>query len=309
MSLPELATWYQAGFGDRGDIGRSSLDGAPWVAPRAVHVDGGRLYWDDGAERLPDGGRRYVAGCGGRIVQAGPDIFGRFLDTWDDDSGELICEFATTFGVLKLCSRGLPVGHVRPGQYAGGPHDDCFSPGWPEGEPYVELASWRLWARRAMGLLNIAAKLQRSELPDPEDWAVQSGRPLQRRPPGFEPLGWRQTSDLEEIISLERSIAADLVNEWLALGGVRLEARWENGATTPTARAAGDGLFGALALQLLLTTAKSEGLAICSACGLTYAPTRKPPAGRDHYCQSCGKAAARREATRRYRAKKRSEKG
>ena len=311
MSLPptELGSWYDAGFGDGdggGDIGRAALGDAPWLAPKAVHVADGRLYWDDGDERLPGGGVRTKAGQG-RMVHAKPDLLGRFIDTWDDETGDRISDFAMTFGVLKLCNRGLPVGHARPGPYSAGPHDDCYPTGLrPDFRPYVELEAWRLWARRAMGLLTIAAKLQLSELPDPEHWAVHG---TGSRPPGHRSLQWREYLDIEEAIGLERLIAARLINDWLAIGHVHLEARWEEDSATPTARAAGKGLFGALALQLLLTTAKSQGLAICTSCGDPYTPTRKPAAGRDNYCPDCGKQAARREASRRWRAKKRAEKG
>ncbi len=302
MSPEDLTSWYVAGFGDRGaEIGRSAVDQTRWSRPHSLWLDQGRLYWQD-AHETDDGRLSWTVGEG-HSAEVERDLLGQFIATGNDRTGEEILTFAATYGVLDLCSVGLPTGHGASlfSVSQGVTHGSCVPTGWPY--PYTDLTIWRQWASRAGALLTVFAKLQASELPDVETWqAVQPWPTVEPR----QVMSWRGAMDPADVMEIERGVADLLLNEWLTLGRVSLVARWEPAAAAPVARTAGKGLFGALALQLLLTTAKSEGLAVCCSCGLPYAPRRKPPAGRSHYCQACGKPAARRDASRRWRAKKRS---
>jgi hypothetical protein len=43
-------------------------------------------------------------------------------------------------------------------------------------------------------------------------------------------------------------------------------------------------LFGALVVQLALTISRTDGLALCSGCGLSYVPSRRPRDTKRRYC-------------------------
>jgi hypothetical protein len=61
-------------------------------------------------------------------------------------------------------------------------------------------------------------------------------------------------------------------------------------------------LFGALAVQLLFAVSRTDGLAVCSACGSPYCPPRKPRIDQRHYCSGYRRRGAWRDAQRARRA-------
>lgn len=64
-------------------------------------------------------------------------------------------------------------------------------------------------------------------------------------------------------------------------------------------------MFGALAVQLLFSVFRSDGLAICSACGSPFIPKRRPNSTRRVYCPDCSKGRRdQRDASRAYRDRK-----
>jgi hypothetical protein len=104
----------------------------------------------------------------------------------------------------------------------------------------------------------------------------------------------------------DRKVVEEAVNRWLRIGAVSLSLEWWE--PRPTVRLDSgplSALFGALALQLLQAVARSDGLALCSACGRPYTPERRPDPNRRHYCPQCRNAAPHRDAVRSWRAKQR----
>jgi hypothetical protein len=63
----------------------------------------------------------------------------------------------------------------------------------------------------------------------------------------------------------------------------------------------GTTLFGAVAWRLALAVIGSTVAAVCTSCGRLHSPRRRPAAGRNSYCGFCGRHAAMRAASTRYR--------
>src|ERR1019366_5763359 len=63
------------------------------------------------------------------------------------------------------------------------------------------------------------------------------------------------------------------LGEWLDLAAIHPTIDLESGNPLMLA---GDGLFGALALQLVLTATKTAGVAVCASCGEPYSLDRAP---------------------------------
>lgn len=69
----------------------------------------------------------------------------------------------------------------------------------------------------------------------------------------------------------------------------------------------GASLLAGLAAELVLEVSRSRGFVTCAACGQSFLP-RRVQAGRRSYCPACRAAgASRRDASRSYRARKKSE--
>jgi len=61
-------------------------------------------------------------------------------------------------------------------------------------------------------------------------------------------------------------------------------------------------VFTVLAIQIMAAAAAKAGPVLCSDCGRLYMPERRPRG--PHFCRRCGKHAAWRAASARYRGKK-----
>src|SRR5207244_7489631 len=86
-------------------------------------------------------------------------------------------------------------------------------------------------------------------------------------------------------------------------GGVRPFFEWGTGpGAKSSVRLGGYSLYGAIAVQLLFDVSRTDGLAVCTSCGTPYLPpTRRPRWDQNTYCPDCGKKAAARDASARYR--------
>lgn len=99
------------------------------------------------------------------------------------------------------------------------------------------------------------------------------------------------------------------LNQWTALAKVRPFIERNAGRATITLAGVGSGVFGALAVQLFLAATKTEGFAMCSACGLPYFPSRRPRRGQRNYCARCANdGASRRVASVDYRLREKARK-
>ena len=116
--------------------------------------------------------------------------------------------------------------------------------------------------------------------------------------PGSIEPGW-QPNDVAE----GRSMLAMDINAWLAEGMVQPMFAW--GEIGTSVALGSRCLFGALGLQLLVTIAGSQGMALCSACGHWYSPSRQPRPGQRSFCVTCRQnRAPGRCASRDYRKRR-----
>jgi hypothetical protein len=265
-------------------MGRSPIPPYVPTHPEEFWIDGGRLYWRGGPvfETVPTEGLL--------------DAFVRI------DSERDVLKFATQFGPLGLCRHGFPAGHYLEGHqflFDSPSRGQCFpSRAGPASEP---AARWFVYARAARAMLNLAAALHGGALGRQEDWA-DAFESVPRDEDVHPPDPAAMTRGPLTLIGL-RHLLADLVNEWLLLGDVRPRLLWEEGVGITFDA----DTFGALAVQLTQAVSRTNGLAICSSCGLPYMRTgRKAPAGRRNYCPDCGLGAALRDAQRAHRQRKRT---
>ena len=82
---------------------------------------------------------------------------------------------------------------------------------------------------------------------------------------------------------------------------MRRRPRLEWGTGNPQVQLGGDGLIGALAVQLFFACSQTGGLALCASCGTPFLPTgRRRRKDLNAYCSECGLKAALRDAAARY---------
>jgi hypothetical protein len=294
MTLRDSLAFGLTDLNDR--LGRPA-DSSRWVVPGAVDLQGDRLIW-----------RRTVDDWGDpeRLRRGSPELLTDFIAlAGPGDARRRAVAFARRWGVLELCSRhALPPAHLP---RRGEPRDTrrCEperSDGDEPSEVYVQ------YARKAAAVLGIANDLHadRQTTGTRGDWAA-----LGIPDPGRETIeSLRDTHDVgppddpTPVLTQRRMAEVYLrwvLRDWIELGDVRPEI--DLGTGIPIVFG-GEGLFAAIAAQLLLAATRTEGVVICSCCGRTYSPGRRPRAGQARYCDDCrrsGKAGA--DAARKHRAR------
>ena len=231
----------------------------------------------------------------GHWVRPNRGVLDEFIRlAWPDSGsrreGDDVLAFAKRWGVLELCV------HERPYTHASGDvgvplgveskkslsvilsRRYCQPFRYPETDECIEfIKSWRLFAERAVLLLELAASLRSR---------IESGR--------------------EE--STRRTLVKRL-NYWLDMANVGVVCRdtgtgeWPSGLQVDYINRG--GLFGVLTVQLLLATTLNEFLFTCAECGRSFnpAPAKRPRTGERAFCGRCGRKAAVRQASRAYRAR------
>ncbi len=107
-------------------------------------------------------------------------------------------------------------------------------------------------------------------------------------------------SRMEASIAMQRQVLSEVINYWLRAAAVRPSMTWSG--DKPSVELGGEGLFGALAVQLLFDSSRTDGLTVCTSCGTPFLPAfRRPRRDRNPYCSDCGMKAAARDAAARYR--------
>jgi hypothetical protein len=240
-----------------------------WRIPRSVKLRDGCLEWNPS----------------GRYKQVAPDgqLLERFLGLYSAPDAAIL-QFARRYGTLRICPHGLPSSHDR----------DCYPAGWHEGVCRESLEDWRFYSAQALALLKVAAALTRGQLPAAADWQTVYQRSGRKAP------WW--TRDVEG----ERLGVEDVLQEMLSHGSPRLTAVWNPGCR-PALEIAPGGLYGAIAIQVCLRAAQSDGLARCDSCACWFTPPqRKPKAGQRTFCPDCrASGAPARFARRDYLERKR----
>lgn len=262
------------------------LTARQWRIPDRIELKGEKLFWHE----TP----RHVVKLQGEILEA-------FLRLANASSSRIL-EFAKQWGVLELCKYDCPPSH--PPLYWLCPVKNSYSyhPRMEDGAPWEPVTAWRRWAQRANATLNVAGDLYEDKIAREEEWRVacwierkSEDRNYSIRPKRVE-AGWR-------LLALN-------LNYWLELAEVRPYVDWAKSPEDNKGRLSlplmVGGLFGALATQLVLAISRTDGLAICSGCGVGYVPSyRRPRAGERHYCKECrdGKVPQR-DAARDHRSRK-----
>ena len=289
-------------FDEEGNLGSPAATDL-LVVPAQIELDPDRdwLHWEVAPNQL-------------RYASPPRNLLWDFIKL-SDASPERIRAFARNWGVLELCdTHSLPADHPRRSAFSSDSKSKCRINHWLEGEKELArepLSAWRRFAGEAKAMLNVAAALHEGEKGKRKDWEqVVWSLQLDSRVPAFKENLWWNLS-VEE----QKSWLAGQVTWWLRMGEVRPTLRWgrhsdDSDLGISIAFFSHGGLFGELAVQLMLAIGKSKGLAICSNCAAPYLPTRRPRADRRRYCQNCGPKAAPRDASRdryeRIRAKKKS---
>lgn len=190
-------------------------------------------------------------------------------------TNEEILKYARRWGVLGICAHGLPSSH-DPG---------CSAQPVSDNSPYrrERLALWRHLSKRAASLSFIVEALHES---------THTGERLAKRLEnhwkavwpkwlGDDPkrMRWRRT------VEGNWSHVASIVNTCLEMGNVR-PIMHRSGPSKAGFTLRGNGLFGALAVQMFFTINRT-GLALCTGCGSPFIPEKNPTEGRGRFCQRC----------------------
>lgn len=278
-----------------------------WDRPGQLHLRDGLLIWS-GREKAPSPNRT---------------VFESFLKL-ANATDRAILTFAKKWGVLYLCQHRLPSSHATLPPYEG-PHrliptrqpnvfldadvlDLIPSGGFArcpliagDANTFVEhLDDWRRYARQAANTVQLALQVHRQNLGEPKLWGELCG-PAEWLDPEQHTV--TQIKEWQpDNLSDARFRLSQVVNRWLDVSAMQPMLCWGSYAQ-PTVTLGNRTLFGYLASQLLLVVSKTRGLALCTECAEWFTPTRQLPPGRNPYCAKCGRAAAIRDASRRYRAK------
>ena len=240
----------------------------------------------------------YVHGPGSRKVRPDAPMLNEFVQLGQADS-DAILAFAKRWGVLRVCEEHLlPQGHESVSRVTSA----CSTLGGMDGEwyhGYEPVYVWQLLARQARALLDIASAVHQGKVASHEDWSPIFENPVVCELPAIDETPRRQATSLRD----ERARVRSVVNEWLYTGGVVPALEWRR--ETPDVELQSNGLFGALAIQLLMAIGRTEKLFICTSCGVPYVPKRRPARGRRHYCENCGRRAAVRDANAALRRRRR----
>jgi hypothetical protein len=248
-----------------------------WSRPRVVEL--GNFNGEDVLRWLP----------AGQECSPGRGMLEGFIRLFEKTS-EGILEYAKRWGVLGICEEhAFPTGHGCPSR--GGPrisvrhawkYSDAELLSGQDGDP---ILAWRQFSEAANSVLRIHAHLNARERPEEELWklALRPGpHPAFRSVLGDVDWSsapwWNREFDVQCLTDL-------CINRWMRYGGVHPQLDPRNGSIRFTT----DGLFGAIAVQLLLIVGGSDGWVICSnpECWHIYPSPRKPKAGQRHFCPGC----------------------
>jgi hypothetical protein len=216
---------------------------------------------------------------------------------------EQILRFASNWGPLGLCRHKLPATHsMVEGVNKRIQKTPC---GFKRRE---SVEQWIVWARKFRAGLKLASSLHNGHHGEHADWALvfsDTGWAKQHYYFGKRYMGYWNSDDLV----VEKMWLEDLANYYLEISDVRLRFKWignkyeEISPRVFLRSRSANQLFGILAIQFMFMVSNTSALALCTACGQPYFPDRAPRSDESHYCFSCGRKAAVRDASRRFRQK------
>ena len=201
--------------------------------------------------------------------------------------------FAKKFGVLQICRHGLQYSHA-PACLASSQQS-----GWNPRlmEP---LKAWLHYSTSAPAILSLSASIQRGdegdEIGSRDDWTLL-----------FRSRGGKGSIDelmraFSATPALAKTFLVTAINDWLVEGNVRPTISWGEEASPGFSLNA--STFGLLGVQLMTAVSRIQDVYLCDGCGTPYSrKKRKPQAGRNQYCETCGKQVASKNRQARHRQK------
>jgi hypothetical protein len=289
-----LPRWEWIGLTDEQANLSKPLATNGWLLPKSVEVLGNRLFYE-------------LIGFPPRIVRPGPGVLAEFVQLADGE-GERIVRFAKEWGVLRLCRHGLPSPHeALSGARPWTQRVDCFPGRVRRGSIatvgqriplywlWEPIEAWQHFARHARALLNLTSEVRGGRTGSDEDWKFLTGFPIPR-------LG--QDPSYRGIERDPWVYIADNLNYWFRLRPMDLKFSLYQGRLKIDNSAG--SLFSYLQMQLAFAVGQGAGLCLCAGCTKLYSPTRRPNPNRNNYCDECGRKAACRDASDRYRRKSKS---
>ncbi len=282
---------------EQGSLARSLFPGTLWL-PTHVEIQGDMLAWYTYSTSASDTSRPALPE---RVRAEGP-ILDQFIGL-SADKPEGIAAFARRWGVLNepedwVIWRDPPA-----------TGDLWVEEGvlWSTDQGREALAKWDALAAQVRAILRLTARVHRGESTAIDDWHIALTR-------GILPESAAETWALIQRqlkpnrpfrnSAVARWFITDLVGAWLEETLVRPQFSWAT-AGPPEISLQGHGLQGALAVQLMAATAKADGVILCTGCGLSYTPERRPREGERRYCASCrAQKIPQRDAARALRARK-----
>lgn len=279
-----------------------------WITPGKIRIDGESLAWSDswgGRQVMPDD-----------AAQALP----RFLELADAQGKQLaegVLAYAQRWGVLGLCTHGLPWSHELRIQENDLGRLSCGSGCWfpmRDGWCVESISTWQNYARQARAIIALSAELRKLKPLNAynarraasiwEHWKVALSE--------FPRLIEQMTRGTDNKVWHARMALSWPVNRWLlGLAQLRSMFWWtDNGPSLKLQSAAWPGevgayLFPALATQLALIVNGSLDLAVCFACSRPFYLRKGQRLLMNTYCKECGLREARRDAVKRYRERNR----
>ena len=263
-----------------------------WPLPEGFGLDGPYLRWEGEIVRQVEPGRGMLEGFIG-------------LENAED---EAILRYARKWG--NLSPRNVrSIVRDKPG-----------SIGWSSGTEV--LSTWRETASRFAMALRIASTISKRERVGLDEWAILLGIPrsdlnddeeFEKKVRSNDPsinsdpelqvraYCWAVARVLrQDNLKVEdaRWMLFRKINEWAEDANVRFWLDpWNNRLQVRT-----DNLYCGLVWQLMAAVCSSGGFAICSECGRTFTPRRKPGGETRTYCARCvTEGVPRRNATRAWR--------
>lgn len=296
----ENRRWQEAGI-DTEDL-REFLPVNELLVPAEVKLKNEQLHWSGKEGKFES-------------VRVPNTLLNSFISLGKADTKKIYM-FAKKWGPLGLCQHGLPRTHswgttFQYGRNERNQRNTCQS---LNTEP---IDSWRRWSEKFRAVLNVTANVYAGRHGKIGDWRLIFEDTGWWNEEHY--LGWGEEGEDEsliydgywvsEVTTPERMWLMDIVNNYLDMGrvGPRILLIGNNYEDIPTrvffAGEFSSSLFGVLAFQLMIAVSGTNVPAICSACGMTYFPKRRPKAGQSNYChrKSCGHKAAVRDASRRFR--------
>lgn len=293
MRSTERQNWLDAGLLEKDSLLLDRpLPPSPLLVPQDIQLANSRLVWRDTPTSYGD--EPY------RRAKTPRDLLDRFVKL-AGAADEEVLTFSRALGVLGICHHGLPLLHGQWQSWFGQAASCSFAEErGPRGSLFLSepIAAWRRFAQKARRILSAAADLHRGRLAPPSEWKAIL-------PPGtFRPHSPIYPGRLRARAA--KTLLALVVNEWLTNGGARPWLVWgqvPKAGVQPGLRFFAPLLFGEIGIRLAMAVSRSDGPAVCTACGSPYVPKRTPSLTRRNFCPACGLKAAWRLASADYRHK------